>query len=166
MTVVTRACPGRAPCLAAPPVRKNCQAVHGAFGTVVWVVAIAAVVIALVALISSRKTWQDFGEGGLLLDSEIAGGPAPASSGSVRERDEEIRQMLEARNARRARRGEPPLDVEQELSRPTTPAIDPQLRDEIRDLVKARNYRRTRAGKPPLDVDAEVEREIARLGEP
>jgi hypothetical protein len=141
------------------------ELVHGAFGTVVWVVAIAAVLVALIALISTRKTWEDFGKDGLLLDSEVARGPSSASGGSLRERDEEIRQMLEARNARRRRRGEPPLDVEQELSRLTAPAIDPQLRDEIRDLVKARNYRRTRAGKPPLDVEAEVEREIARLGD-
>ena len=145
--------------------RNNGQAVHGAFGTVVWVVAIGAIVVALIALISSRKTWTDFGKDGLLLDSEIARRPDSAPSASVRERDEEIRQMLEARNARRMRRGEPPLDVEQELSRLTAPAVDPLLRAEIRDLVKARNYRRTRAGKPPLEVEAEVEREIARLGD-
>ena len=82
------------------------------------------------------------------------------------ERDTEIRQMLEARNERRARRGEPPVDVEQELTRLTTPApaIDPALREEIRQLVVARNHRRVRAGKPPLDVEAEIEREIAGLG--
>ena len=73
--------------------------------------------------------------------------------------------MLEARNARRQRRGEEPVDVDQELSRLTAPQMDPELRQEIRDLVQARNYRRVRAGKPPLDVDAEVEREIKRLGE-
>ena len=71
--------------------------------------------------------------------------------------------MLQARNARRIRRGEQPIDVEEELSRLTAPMVDPELRAEIRDLVIARNYRRTRAGKPALDVDAEVEREIARL---
>ena len=79
------------------------------------------------------------------------------------ERNAEIRQMLEARNARRARRGEPPLDVEQELARLTAPMIDPELRGEIRDLVIARNKRRERLGKPPLDVEAEIEREIADL---
>jgi hypothetical protein len=73
--------------------------------------------------------------------------------------------MLEARNARRLRRGEEPLDVDQELRRLTGPQIDPQLRLEIRQLVEARNYRRARAGKPPLDVEAEVEREISRLGD-
>ena len=138
---------------------------HEAFGTVVWVVAIAAALVALVALIAGRKTWDDFGKDGLLLDSELKHTRSAAATGSPRERDEEIRQMLEARNARRARRGEAPVDIEQELSRLTAPAIDPELRDEIRAHVKARNYRLTRAGKQPLDVEAEVERQIARLGE-
>jgi hypothetical protein len=137
--------------------------VHGTFGTVVWIVGIAGVVVAVVALLASRRTWQDFGKDGLLMDSEVprpAGGQ-PASPNQ--ERDEEIRQMLQARNARRIRRGEQPIDVEEELGRLTAPMVDPELRKEIRDLVIARNYRRTRAGKPALDVDAEVEREIARL---
>ncbi len=79
------------------------------------------------------------------------------------ERDTEIRQLLEARNARRRRRGQPEVDVERELAQLTAPAIDPELRQEIRDLVLARNHRRARQGKPPLDVEAEIEREIAGL---
>jgi hypothetical protein len=71
--------------------------------------------------------------------------------------------MLEARNARRRRRGEPEVDIEQELARLTAPVIDAELRDEIRDPVIARNHRRARHGKPPLDVEAEIEREIAGL---
>jgi hypothetical protein len=88
---------------------------------------------------------------------------------AAQERDEEIRAMLEARNQRRARRGEPELDVEEEMARlagetaPPSPDIDPELREEIRQLVEARNHRRVRAGKEPLDVEAEVKREIARL---
>jgi hypothetical protein len=73
--------------------------------------------------------------------------------------------MLEARNARRVRRGQAPLDVEAEIGRLTGPATDPQLESEIRQLVKARNYRRARAGKPPLDVEAEVRRELAKLNQ-
>jgi hypothetical protein len=138
---------------------------HGAFGTVIWVVAIGAFVVAVIALLVSRRTWEDFGKDGLLLDSEGRRDPPETSAAAIGERDNEIRQMLDARNARRARHGEAPLDVEQELSRLTAPAIDPELRREIRDLVEARNYRRTRAGKPPLDVEAEVAREIARLGD-
>ena len=55
--------------------------------------------------------------------------------------------MLEARNARRARRGEPPVDVEEELAKLTAPRFDAELEAEIRQLVIARNYRRTRAGQ-------------------
>jgi hypothetical protein len=140
---------------------------HGAFGTVIWVVCILALVVALIALATNRKTWEDFGKGRLLMDSETHPAPRGGSGAALRERDEEIRQMLEARNARRLRRGEAPIDIEQELNRLTGRAsqIDPELRQEVRDLVKARNFRRVRAGKPPLDVEAEVEREISRLGD-
>ena len=137
---------------------------HDAFGIVLWVVCISGAIVAVVGLIASRKTWEDFGKDGLLLDSEIRRSGPHSSAAALRERDEEIRQMLEARNARRIRRGEQPVDVEQELAKLTAPQIDPELRSEIRDLVIARNYRRTRAGKPPLDVEAEIEREIAELG--
>ena len=138
---------------------------HGAFGTVIVVVCIAAVVVGLLAVIANRNTWEEYGKDGLLMDAEAARAPSAAPAGSLHERDEEIRQMLQARNARRLRRGEQPIDVEQELSRLTAPKLDPELVAEIRQLVKARNYRRTRAGKPPLDIDAEVEREISRLGD-
>ncbi len=139
------------------------ETVHDAFGTVLWIVCIGAALVAVVAFVTAHKTWEDFGKDGLLLDSEVGRTPH-SSAAALRERDEEIRQMLEARNARRARRGEPPLDVEQELKRLTAPQIDPELRAEIRDLVIARNVRRTRAGKPPLDVEAEIQREIEQLG--
>jgi len=79
-------------------------------------------------------------------------------------RDEEIRQMIAARNARRVRRGENPVDVESELSRLTAPpSVDPGLEAEVRSLVLARNARRERRGQAPLDVEAEVSRQIAEL---
>ncbi|HTU87709.1 MAG TPA: hypothetical protein VMF57_19170 [Solirubrobacteraceae bacterium] len=135
---------------------------HSTFNIVIWVVCILAVVIAFAALIASRKTWEDFGKGQFVMDRD----ESRASSGSaIAERDAEIRQLLEARNERRARRGEEPIDVEQELARLTAPSVDPELRDEIRQLVVARNHRRVRAGKPPLDVEAEIEREITALGD-
>jgi hypothetical protein len=137
---------------------------HDAFGTVLWIVCITGAILAVIALISTQKTWQDFGKDGLLMDSELPRGAGQSSAAAVRERDEEIRQMLEARNARRVRRGEQPLDVEEELAKLTAPQIDPGLRAEIRDLVIARNFRRTRAGKPPLDVEGEIERQISELG--
>lgn len=136
---------------------------HASFDTVLWVVCVIAVVVALAALISTRQTWQDFGKSGLLMDSELKSRPASAGSAADQERDEEIRQMMEARNARRLRRGEAPLDVEQEIARLTPQKVDPELESEIRDLVKARNYRRQRAGKPALDIEAEVQRELEKL---
>lgn len=131
---------------------------HSAFNIVIWVVCILAVIIAFGALIASRKTWEDYGKGRFVMDHETT------RNAGVAERDDEIRQLLEARNERRARRGEAPVDVDSELARLTAPSVDPALREEIRQLVVARNHRRVRAGKPPLDVESEIEREIASLG--
>lgn len=138
---------------------------HSTFNIVIWVVCVLAVLIAVGMLIASRKTWEDFGKGRFVMDRDPGQDARPGSGAALAERDTEIRQLLEARNERRARRGEAPIDVEHELARLTTPqpAVDPALREEIRQLVVARNHRRVRAGKPPLDVEAEIEREIAGL---
>ena len=88
-------------------------------------------------------------------------------------REEEIRQLLEAKAYRQSSRGEAPLDVDEELGRLMTeqavaaPGEDPALREEVRQLVIARNERRQRQGKEPLDVDAEIERlrELENLGQ-
>jgi hypothetical protein len=145
---------------------RNNGGVQQAFGTVLWLVCGFGVLVALFALIGTGKTWEDYGRSRLLLDSDSLTGRRPAPPGSASallERDTEIREMLEARNARRRRRGEPEIDVEAELRRLTTPQIDADLRAEIRDFVIARNHRRARRGEPLLDVEAEVEREIAGL---
>ena len=117
----------------------------------------------MLGLFYSRQAWEDLGKDRLLMDSELPRDSGSGSAASLLERDEEIRQMLNARNARRIRRGEEPLDVEHELSKLTSSTTDPALRAEIRDLVKARNYRRVRAGKPPLDIEAEIQREVEKL---
>jgi hypothetical protein len=142
--------------------------VQSAFGTVVLVVCGVGVAGAVAALLLSRRTWDEYGRHHLMLDSDsgLRAGRTAGSSAAPGERDEEIRQMLEARNARRRRRGEPELDVEQELGRLTAPLVDDELRAEIRDLVIARNHRRTRQGKPALDVETEIKREIATLSQP
>ena len=135
-----------------------------AFGPVLFSVCGLSILGAVVALISMRKTWEEYGKSSrLVMDRDLPHGPAMNSSAALLERDTEIRQLLEARNLRRERRGEPPIDVEKELARLTAPQIDAELRGEIRDLVIARNHRRVRAGKPPLDVEAEVERQITSL---
>jgi hypothetical protein len=143
------------------------KGVQSAFGTVVLAVCGVGVAGAVASLLLSRRTWDEYAKDHLVRDSESgpsrSGSSASGSAAAIAERDDEIRQMLEARNARRIRRGEPALDVERELARLTAPAIDDELRGEIRDLVVARNHRRARRGEPALDVEAEIEREIAAL---
>ena len=90
---------------------------HAAFGTVLWIVLGVAAVIAILALVMSSRTWSDFGRGGLVMDRDESGSGSGAGAATVRERDEDIRSMLAARNARRIRRGEAPIDVEHELIR-------------------------------------------------
>jgi hypothetical protein len=132
--------------------------VEDALGTIVWVVAAVGVVVAIFTLAGTARSYREIGGGGL---TRVPEAPFPASAGA--ERDEEIRQMLDARNERRERRGEAPLDVEAELAALDGTTVDAGLRDEVLQLVLARNERRVRAGKAPLDVDAEVERRIREL---
>jgi hypothetical protein len=135
-----------------------------AFGIVLVVVVALAAVVAVGTLVTSGKTYEQIGRGGLSLrdDDDLPADRRPRGAGG--EREAEIRQMLDARNALRRRRGREPLDVEAELRALTRPAIDPGIEAEIRDLVLARNARRARRGEPPLDVEAEVAREIRALG--
>ncbi len=136
---------------------------QGAFEPVLFVVCGLGILGALFALVTASNAWKEYGKSRLLMERDQAPGPSAGSAGALLERDAEIRQLLEARNQRRKRRGEPPLDVERELSRLTALEVDGALRAEIRQLVIARNHRRTRAGKPPLNVEAEVAREIGEL---
>ncbi len=141
---------------------------QGAFATVVWIVSAVGVVGAVLGLLLNRRPWDRYGADHLVLDSEPLDRRQSSASVDLDERDEEVRQMLQARNARRRRRGETEIDVAQEMSRLTSPApaIDAELRAEIRDLVIARNHRRARRGESALEVDAEVERQIAELRPP
>jgi hypothetical protein len=136
-----------------------------AFGTIVWVVAIVGAIVAVFTLVGTGRSYREIGGGGLVRDDDgVSGAAGPTDSAA--ERDEEIRQMLGARNVRRERRGEAPLDVEAELAaldRPAPDAADDGLRTEIREHVVARNARRVAAGKEPLDVDEEIERRIRDL---
>lgn len=135
-----------------------------AFGIVIFAVVGISVVLAIVSLFFRGRIYDEIGRGGIGDDREI--GPTAPSGGSVdsAERDAEIRQMLSARNARAAARGEVELDIEDELARLTAPAVDPGLREEVRGLVVARNRRREARGEAPLDVEAEVERQLREFG--
>jgi len=138
-----------------------------AFGIVLVVVVVLAAIVAVATLVGSPGLYDQIGRGGMSLrdgsDRPVGETTTPAMAAA--ERDEEIRQMLEARNARRLRQGREPLDVETEMAALARPAIDPGLAREVRDLVVARNARRARQGKEPLDVEAEVERRLRDLAE-
>jgi hypothetical protein len=133
---------------------RSSTAMDDAFLAVVVLVSVLALVGAVVALAMSGGSYDQIGSGGLSLEER------PATSA---ERDAEIRQYLAARNARRAARGEEPVDVEAELRALTAPAADPELEAEVRQVVEARNARRIARGEAPLDVDAEVWKRLRDL---
>ena len=139
-----------------------------AFGIVIFVVVGVGAVIAVVSLFGRSRLYDDIGRGGLSIgedrDMRPRGAQAPAAVSSA-ERDAEIRQMLEARNARRAAQGRETVDVEAELAELTRPAAasDPEILEEVRALVRARNSRRIARGQEPLDEDAEVARQLRDL---
>jgi hypothetical protein len=131
------------------------------FLTVVIGVSLLAFVVAAVALATSGGSYDRIGRGGLSIgEDRPVGSGAAARPVSTAERDAEIRQFLEARNARRAARGEPAADVEAELRALTASTADAELAAEVRQLVEARNARRVARGEQPLDVEEEVARRL------
>jgi hypothetical protein len=140
--------------------------VQDAFGIVLVVVVVLAAIVAIITFLGTGRAYEQIGRGGLSLgDGSDRPAREPAPAVAAGEREAEIRQMLDARNARRARQGKEPLDVEAELAALTRPAVDPALAVEIRQLVEARNARRARHGEEPLDVEAEVSRRLREIAE-
>jgi hypothetical protein len=138
-----------------------------AFGYVVIILGVVAAIAAMFSYAGSGNLYKNIGKGAFALDTEDRPkGPRPGSAAAVREQEDEVRQMLQAKSDRRQARGESALDVEAELQALLHPAteIDAELREEIRQLVIARNERRMRRGEEPLDVEAEVERQVRDLG--
>jgi hypothetical protein len=139
--------------------------VEDAFGYVLFGVVVIAAIVAIASLRGDR--YGHVGRGGLFEDGPPGGrgGGGGSASASVlaAERDEEIRQMVDARNARRIARGEAPKEVDEEIARLSGPVVDPGLEAEIRSLVEAKNQRLARRGKEPLDVESEVRRQIRDL---
>jgi hypothetical protein len=141
-----------------------------AFPIVIIGISLVAIVIAVAASIASGGLYERIGRGGLSMDGheqQRGGGPKPGSAAARAEADEEIRQLVEAKSARRVGRGQPALDVDAEIAKLTQPAApaaaDEGLREEVRQLVVARNERRLRQGKEPLDVEAEIDRQLRDL---
>jgi hypothetical protein len=142
----------------------------GTFGTILIVICVVAVVVAAISFYGSGRIYKGLGRSGVFsMEDEDEDRPArpaaPAAAPTDPVAQEEIRQMLEAKSARRQARGEEPLDVDAELQALMAPGgDDPALREEVRQLVIARNERRMRQGKEPLDVEAEIERQLRSLG--
>jgi hypothetical protein len=141
-------------------------------GTILILIVLVALPVGAIAFAAGAgNALRQIGKGDLAIEQDVpqqgsGGAPAPVSA-AVRE--EEIRQMVEARSYRAVARGDQALDVDAEVERLLAPppggqlGADAGLRDEIRQLVVARNERRQRQGKRALDVDAEVERQLREL---
>ncbi|MEA2219678.1 MAG: hypothetical protein QOJ35_2304 [Solirubrobacteraceae bacterium] len=131
------------------------------------VIAVAAVgvVVAILTLTGRAPWWREIGRGGFGFGRDDDDRPSGGAASGERsgEREQEIRQLLGARNARRERRGEAVVDVDAELAALTHTVPEAGLLDEVRAVVEAHNHRRVRDGLEPLDVDAEIERRLREL---
>ena len=145
-------------------------------GDIILIVFFVSVPVAALAFaIGAGNALRQVGKGGLSVEFESDMAQplrdSDAESASPEIREQELRQMLEAKAYRQRARGETLIDVEAELERllaeaasaPAPAAGDAELREEVRQLVVVRNDRRQRQGKEPLDVDAEVARQLRDL---
>jgi hypothetical protein len=153
--------------------------------TILFVAMILGGVVGVMSLLARKDPYDEIERGGLSLDSDTHAtseqGSIPDAIAPRGERELEIRQMLEARNARIVRNGGSPLDIESELARLTADGAEDELAQagggrelqqgpgahteqaqeralEIRQMLEARNARIVRNGGEPLDVEAEVAR--------
>jgi hypothetical protein len=81
-----------------------------AFIVVVVAVSLIAFVIAAFALATSRGSYDEIGRGGISVDG-------PERRETYADVVAEVRELVELSNAHRVARGEPPLDVDEEVSR-------------------------------------------------
>jgi|SRR3954447_3941784 hypothetical protein len=141
-------------------------------GTVFIIVVLVALPVgALVFAMGAGNALQKIGKGDFALEQDFPqGSEGPTYTVSAEVREEEIRQMIQARSDRGVARGREALDVEAEVQKLLAadspgPNLggDRALREEIRQLVVARNERRQRQGKEPLDVEQEIERQLREL---
>ena len=141
-------------------------------GTIFIIVVVVALPLgALVFAMGAGNALQKIGKGDFALEQDFpqsSGGAVHAVSAEVRE--EEIRQMVQARSDRGVAKGREALDVDAEVEKLLATDVpgpslgeDRALRDEVRQLVVARNERRQRQGKEPLDVEGEIDRQLRDL---
>jgi len=142
-------------------------------GTLIVLIVLIVLPIAAVLFVGAFGLLEQLGQGGLSIeDAPLPPVRSPQTAGGRMERDEEIRQLVQARHDRQLARGEQPVDVEREVTRllaidldagPEPERQEAALREEVRQLVVARNERRIARGQPPLDVEAEIERQLRSL---
>ncbi len=120
------------------------------------------------SFLAGGSVYDKIGEGGLSVGPSNA--PAPNSPQAQAEREQEIRQMLQARSDRLVRGGGQALNIDAELARLDQSGAgeavgkhDVALTEEVRQLVVARNERRMRSGEEPMDVEEEVRRTLSEL---
>src|SRR5215211_6576467 len=119
------------------------------------VVLVALPVGAIVFARGAGGALKEIGKGPLAMEQDFpqsSGGSIHTVSAEVRE--EEIRQMIQARSDRGVAKGREALDVDGEVEKllgaeSGGPGLagDKGLREEVRQLVTARNERRERQGK-------------------
>jgi hypothetical protein len=144
------------------------------FGAAILVIVLVVLPIAAVLFVGAFGMLEELGQGQLAINERpTTPAPPPGSTAARVEREQEIRQLVQARHDRGVARGEEGVDVESEVRRllaadadsaPEKERQEAALRDEIRQLVIARNSRRAGRGEPPLDVETEVERQLRSLG--
>jgi len=141
-------------------------------GTILILIVLVALPIGgIVFAMGAGNALQKIGKGDFALEQDFPqGSEGPTYAVSPEVREEEIRQMVQARSDRGIARGRDPLDVEAEVQKLLASDVagpnlgaDRALREEIRQLVAARNERRERQGKEPLDVEREIERQLRDL---
>lgn len=129
----------------------------------------------VLSMLSRPNLYDQIGQGGLYTVGED-GLPADGlPDRSLRlaaadaEREQELRQMLQARSDRLVRQGHAPLDIDAELIRldrlaaSRSSPLDEELIEEIRQLTIGRNERRMRQGLEALDVEVEIRRALTEL---
>src|SRR5207244_3520184 len=129
------------------------------FGGAIFLIVLVVLPVAAVLFAGAFGLLEQLGQGELAIDERPSTpAPPPGSVAARIEREEEIRQLVQARHDRRIARGEEGLDVESEVRRlleddpdsvPEDQRQQAALREEIRQLVIARNDRRARKGEPP-----------------
>ena len=142
-------------------------------GEVILVIVLAAIPIgALSFALGAGGAYRQIGKGqfSVQFEHDLPQQMTKSDAETAQVRDDELRQLLEAKAYRQRARGEKPLDVDSELERihaedvaEGRPGDDPQIREEVRQLVVARNARRERKGEEPLDVEEEIERQLREL---